>query len=413
MIVDTLFRWARNAGAPASDPVLTMADPTGWGVNLVGGTPSPDSALKLSAVFRAVDGISNSVAKLPLYLMDGVTRERVTDHPVLPLLTVRPNELMTAATFKKMLETERLLTGNGYAYIVRDSVTLEPVELIPLQNELVNPWLDSAGALWYMVRMPRTGRVYKLPPADVLHFKGFSRDGIKGISVLRYAAEVILTGRQAQQYEMNYYAKGTQVPGVLSTDTDLSKENRDAIRDEWERIHSGADNAFRVAVLDLGTKYQPIGITNKDSQFIESKGVTVEDISRFFAMPLYKLNAGKQSYSSNEQNAIEYVNDTLMPVLTQYEQEYTYKLLFESERRQNLRIRVNQNAELRGDLAARANWYKVMREIGPYSVNDVLALEDLPDVPGGDTRNASLNYIPLERFDELSVARNKGGETKT
>ena len=209
---------------------------------------------------------------------------------------------------------------------------------------------------------------------------------------------------------MNYYAKGTQVPGVLTTDTDLSPGNRDAIREEWERIHSGADNAFRVAVLDMGTKYQPIGITNKDSQFIESKGVTVEDISRFFAMPLYKLNAGKQSYSSNEQNAIEYVNDTLMPVLTQYEQEYTYKLLFESERRQNLRIRVNQNAELRGDLAARANWYKVMREIGPYSVNDVRALEDLPDVPGGDTRNASLNYIPLERFDELSVARNKGGE---
>ena len=209
---------------------------------------------------------------------------------------------------------------------------------------------------------------------------------------------------------MNYYAQCTHVPGVLTTDTDLSPGNRDAIRDEWESIHSSADNAFRVAVLDMGTKYQPIGITNKDSQFIESKGVTVEDISRFFAMPLYKLNAGKQSYSSNEQNAIEYVNDTLMPVLTQYEQEYTYKLLFESERRQNLRIRVNQNAELRGDLAARANWYKVMREIGPYSVNDVLALEDLPDVPGGDTRNASLNYIPLERFDELSVARNKGGE---
>ena len=410
MIVGNLFRRVRSAGGAAQDPVLTLSDPTGWGVNVMGGMASPDSALKLSAVFRAVDGISNSVAKLPLYLMDGTTRERVTAHPVLPLLTVRPNELMTAATFKKMLETERLLTGNGYAYIVRDRVTMEPAEFIPLQNELVTPWLDAAGTLWYMVRMPCTGRMYKLPPADVLHFKGFSRDGITGISVLRYAAEVILTGRQAQQYEMNYYAKGTQVPGVLSTETDLSKENREAIRAEWERIHSGADNAFRVAVLDLGTKYQPIGITNKDSQFIESKGVTVEDISRFFAMPLYKLSAGKQSYSSNEQNAIEYVNDTLMPVLTQYEQEYTYKLLFDSERRQNLRIRVNQNAELRGDLSARANWYKVMREIGPYSVNDVRELEDLPDVAGGDTRNASLNYIPLERFDELSVTRNKGGE---
>lgn len=247
---------------------------------------------------------------------------------------------------------------------------------------------------------------------SMLHFKGFSRDGITGLSVLRYAAEVIATGRQTQQYEMQYYAKGTHVPGVLSTDAELSSEQREAVRAEWERIHSGADNAFRIAVLDIGTKYQPIGITNKDSQFIESKGVTVEDISRFFAMPLHKLGVGKQSYSSNEQNAIEYVGDTLMPSVIQYEQEYSYKLLFRSDLRQNLRVRVNQNAELCGDLNARANWYKSMREVGAYSVNDVLALEDLPAVPDGETRIASLNYIPLELFYELAMARNKGGETK-
>ena len=68
-------------------------------------------------------------------------------------------------------------------------------------------------------------------------------------------------------------------------------------------------------------------------------------------------------------------------------------------------------AELRGDSTARATWYKNMREIGVFSPNDILALEDMPTVDGGDTRYASLNYVPLELFRELSIKRNKGGDT--
>ena len=75
-----------------------------------------------------MDGISNSIAKLPLYIMDETTKERKPEHPLTPLLTLRPNELMTAQTYKKLLETERLLTGNGYAWIHRDPLTCEPVK---------------------------------------------------------------------------------------------------------------------------------------------------------------------------------------------------------------------------------------------------------------------------------------------
>lgn len=409
MIVDKLFRRVRND--TAGDNLLTLGDPAGWRLMNVGGAPSADAALKLSAVFRSVDGISNSVAKLPLYLMDETTKERLPDHPLTPLLTERPNEVMTAFSFKKLLETERLLSGNGYAWINRDPVSFAPVELIPLPSHSVTPRLDEAGRLWYDAYIPSLKKVYVLPQLDVLHVKGFSRDGITGISVLQYAAEVIEAGRAAQQYERDFYRKGTQVPGVLSTDeADLSPEQRDAVRSEWERVHSGVDNAFRVAVLDRSLKYQPIGLSNRDSQFVESKAVSVEDIGRFFGMPLYKLNAGKQSYDSNEQNSIEYVNDTMIPILTQYEQEYSYKLLFSHERAARQCIRVNHNAELRGALINRGAWYKSMRETGAFSVNDIRALEDMPDVPGGDTHYASLNYVPLEDFADLSQRRNRGGE---
>ena len=143
---------------------------------------------------------------------------------------------------------------------------------------------------------------------------------------------------------------------------------------------------------------------------MESKAVSVEDIARFFGVPLYKINAGKQTYNSNEQNGIEYVVGTLHPIVTQYEEEDTYKLLFEKEQKQGLEIRRNMMAELRGDFTSRGAWYRTMREIGADSVDDIMDLEDRPAVPGGKSRYASLNYVPLELFEELSINRNRAGK---
>ena len=95
--------------------------------------------------------------------------------------------------------------------------------------------------------------------------------------------------------------------------------------------------------------------------------------------------------------------------MQQYEEELTRKLLTASEVSRGLRIRVNMMAELRGDASSRSAWYKALREIGVYSTNDIRALEDLPDVDGGDERYASLNYVPLALWRKLSLLRN-GGE---
>ena len=128
----------------------------------------------------------------------------------------------------------------------------------------------------------------------------------------------------------------------------------------------------------------------------------MRDIARYFGVPLYKLQEGKQAYGSNEQNAIEYVVGTLHPIVSQYEEELTWRLLTMSQVNARLEIRLNMMEELRGDTAARGQWFRTMVEIGVYSVNDIMALENLPDVPGGDERRASLNYVPLRDWPELS-----------
>ena len=94
-----------------------------------------------------------------------------------------------------------------------------------------------------------------------------------------------------------------------------------------------------------------------------------------------------------------------------YEQEDSWKLLLPSQRRKGLALRRNMLAELRGDYDSRGRWYQTMVEMGAYNINDVLMHEELPNVPGGDVRRVSLNYIPLELFEELSVARNVPGRS--
>ena len=132
---------------------------------------------------------------------------------------------------------------------------------------------------------------------------------------------------------------------------------------------------------------------------------------RFFGVPLHLAFAGKQSYQSNEQNGIEYVTYTLLGYETQWGQEDSYKLLLPGERRGNLRIRRELKVFLRGDTAAQAAWLREMRLNGAYNVNEIRGLDDLPAIPGGDVYYASLNYVPLDQFRELSTMRASGGQS--
>lgn len=392
----------------------------------ISGTESPeDGARLLSAVDRCIEILSDSVAKLPAYVMDRSSREHVP-HSILRLLNDRPNEAMTPFIRKKVLETSRLEGGNAYDWIVRDPRTAAPVELIPIPWQLVQPWRDMSGRVWYDVTHPITGEAMRLPQEDICHYKNATRGGLKGISTLARAAEVISTARAAQQYDLSYYNNGGQPSGVLQTDSDLSGyakgadgkvlfrpdgsavSLKDQLRSQWERVHMGPSNAHRVAILDLGLEYKPLAASNRDAQFVENKQLSVTDIARYFGVPLYKLNEGKQAYGSNEQNAIEYVVSTLHPIITQYEEELSYKLLTDSELAR-YEIRINMMAELKGDTASRAAWYRAMSELSVFCPDDICALEDIPNVPGGHLRRASLNYVPLDMWEELSRLRNGGG----
>ncbi len=422
MIFDRGLR--KSAGRPSAAGVLTLDAPRGW----TGWTSedamalSRDRAMKLSTVSRCVELRSSAIAMLPVYLMDETTKARPRDHPLGRVLWGPPNEVMTRYDYERLMQCNLDLLGNAYAWICRDSRTGRPVELIPLRPDSVAPFVDQRGALWYIYADPRTGELTRLAPEDVLHYKAYSTDGITGVSILRRASLSISTGLSAQQYQEDLYANGGRPSGVLMADTDVSgtvevvnaageKETitkKEQIRRAWEKVHAGPGKSFRVAVLDRGLTYTPTSMNNADAQFIESEEYRVADVARFFGVPLYLLNAGKQAYSSNEQNSIDFVKHTILPIIVQREQEDSWKLLLPRERERGLRIKREPKQLLRGDTAAQAAWYKAMREVSAYSADDIRALEDLEAVPGGGARRESLNYVPLEDWAELSRLRAAG-----
>lgn len=421
MIFDRALRKSAIAPSQSLGGVLSLDSAAGW----TGWTSedavalSRDRAMKLSTVSRCVELRANAIAMLPVYLMEETTKKRLHNHPLGSLLWGAPNEAMTRFDYERLMQSNLDLSGNAYAWVDRDPRTGRPAELIPLRPDSVTPWVDRAGALWYFYTNPRTGELTRLSPEDVLHYKSYSTDGITGISILRRAALAVSTGLSAQQYQADLYANGGRPSGVLKTETDLGgtvevtnaageKEvisKKEEIRRAWEKVHNGPGKGFRLAVLDHGLEYQPTALNNAEAQFVESEEYRVADVARFFGVPLYLLNAGKQAYSSNEQNSIDFVKHTVLPLIVQREQEDSRKLLLPREREQGLRIKREPKQLLRGDTTAQAAWYKAMRECGVYSVDDVRALEDLESVPGGTGRNASLNYVPLEDWKELARLR--------
>jgi HK97 family phage portal protein len=413
------------ARSPDTPGLLTLDNPAGWDLDGTGET----AALRVSAFYRALNYRADAMSIMPFYLMDRHTRERLKEHHLLDVLTVRTNEIMSPSEYRALMMVNTDLRGKACAYIGRNRKTGRVEELLPLAPDLVKPILDTDRHLHYLYTDPVSGKGYDLMPSQVIHYKGFSLDGINSYSLVHYARDVLAKDKAAKTYERAIYNNGGRPSGVLYTEADLgglSKVSagkdadgkdifltkKEVIRRSWERVHAGGDNAFRTAVLDLGLKYQPIAMNNSDAQCVESNDITIADIARFTGVPLHALMSGKQSYESNGQNRTEFIQTTALAIVTKCEDEDSYKLL-SGDDVGRYRIRRNMDAALRGDTASRANFYKTMREIGASSVNDIRAHEDQPDVPGGNTRQASLNYVPLEWFEVLSLLRNGGKDAVT
>lgn len=350
------------------------------------GEEYPDSrtgAERLSPIAAAHRIYTGAMSVLPysLYQKNGDARLPQSDQALDYLLKVRANERMSPALCKKIIASNAFWHGTGYGWIVRDGLG-RITDLIPLDASTCRiRWDGEARHYWYDFTVDELS--ITLAPSQLVIVFFDSYDGVHGRGVLDLARETIKADGSAQMYGRKFYQNGARMSGIVEVDADLGKDGRERIKKEFTRYAAGAEDAFKVAVLTRGYKYTPMGLSQKDSQYIESRSFSVEEVSRFTGIPAYMLQTGKQSYQSNEQQQLDFVENTLLPHVTAWEQEMSYKLIGGRRQEQGWYLRANVGVLLRGDNESRSRFYEKMIQNSVYCPDDCRAFEEKDPIPGG------------------------------
>lgn len=371
-----------------------------------------ESALQVPTVYACVNILANSVAKLPFQTFRKTSkgRERDSSHAVAKLLEGRPNPFQNPFKFKHLAETHRNTWGNAYINI-EWGVDGRPKAYWLLNPSLTEPKVDiKTNELWYITTLP-DGKQVRIPHWDIIHLTTLSLDGIKGKPPIQIARESIGSSQASLKFKGKFFANGTAAAGILKVPGQLNKDAKDKVREEWETLYTGLNNAQRIAILDAGLEFQSIGMPLKDAQFIEGMKFDKAEIATIFNVPLHMVNElDRATHSNIEQQALDFIQNTLSPILVPWEQEFAYKSFSETEQKRYY-MKFNLTSLLRADSKSRGEFYKLMWEIGGFNINKILELEDMDGIGEmGEKRFISLNYTTLDLIEEYQRAKSGAGK---
>jgi HK97 family phage portal protein len=370
-------------------------------LDVLGGQPTDSgiqvnehTALKMAAVYRCVALISNVSASLPLHAYKKGTLEQTTS-----TLLENPHPEMTDYELWRLTYIHRCLWGNAYLYKVRDSVG-RVQELRPLHPNQVqvgraaSSELNPSGKMFKVI--DQNGAPHPMTTREIMHIPGLGYDGICGVSPIRAAAQCIGISLAAESYAAKLFGSGNLLSGILQTEQRLQQSDAERLQTRWSKMVGGLDRAHSVAVLDSGATFQSLTMPSNDAEMLASRKFQVNDLGRFFGVPPFMLMDTEKSTSWGtglEQQAQGWVTFDLHPAWLAATEKRITKELTPS----NIYAKYSVQGLLRGDSTARSQWYRTMREIGAYNVDEIREFEDMPPVPNGlgEGYLQPLNFTPL------------------
>ncbi|MEN0049027.1 MAG: phage portal protein [Bacteroidota bacterium] len=392
----------------SNDPLGLALYPSFGAISKSGTVISLENVEGLSAVGRADEIISTALASLPLE----VYREenngdivKAKNHPLYNLVNLSPNQYHTSFLWREIAQNHIHFQGNHYCWINRNGNN-RAVSLMPIHPRAVTP-IVYENEIWYRV----VGIADAINARDMIHVTGKGYDGICGIGVIKKYRESLGLGINMRDFGSQFFGNGAHVGGVVTHPKALTPNAKSRLQDTWNAAYSGVDNVGKTAFLDEGMTYNKIGINPRDAQFVEKENLVVQDVARMFGIPEYMLAQGNKVYTNIEQVYLEFVRGTIYPMVKRWEQELNRKLFYQNEQGRYF-VRFNLSSLLRGDSKSRAEFYDRLFAVGALSPNDIRKMESMNAIEGGDRYFVPTNNLtPLDKLDEILLARNGGNQT--
>jgi HK97 family phage portal protein len=354
----------------------------------------PETALRSTVVLACVRVLSSSVAGLPLHLyrrLPNGGKEIAREVPLYRILHERPNGWQTSYEWREQIMLHLLTHGQAFVEIAGAGPATQLIVLHPSRMQVER---IENGRLRYRYREDRgTETIYSQDA--IMHLRWLSDDGVNGMVPVELARDAIGLARACEIHGASFFGNGARPGVVLSTDSTISAEAAEALRNGWERMHRGSERSHRTAVLQGGLKPIELGGGNmQESQFLETRRFAVEEICRIYGVPPHLVgDLTRSSFSNIEQQSLDFVTNGLMPWLRRIELAVGRDLITDD----TLFAEFDTRGSLRADAAGRGAYYNTLWNLGVLSVNEIRALENLNPVEGGDVRFVQLNMTTLDK----------------
>ena len=359
-----------------------------------------ESALGLSAVWRALNILSDSIASLPVEVVQKYNDGRQFPRPVHPVnrvLNISPSPIFTPYTLFHTMVTHAALWGNAYAIIKRERVTRYPKSITVVEPHRVEPVVMDNDTLIYKVH--DISKTFK--SEDVIHFGGLSWNGVAGVNVLNTLADNFGLGLANQQYLSKFFADGATIAGVIKHPGRLDDGAMERLRRSWERQYGGSSNSGKTAILEQGMDYQAIGLSPQQSSAGETKKITVADVARIFGVPQFLLeDLDRATFNNIEHLSLLFIKHTVRPWCKRIEAELNRKL-FPGDEQGEYIVKFDIDDLLAIDLDSRGKWIETMMKWGVLNRDEVRMKEGYNPIADG---TGKVYFVPMNMQDPANPA---------
>lgn len=363
----------------------------------LGSYVDPTRASGLAVAQACINTIAGSLASVPLNLYrrgDAGAREKASEHPLYAVLHDLATPQMTAFEAREMLLVSLLTSGNAFAVLEvngRGQVT----SMRPVNPATVSVEKLPNERLRYKIE----GKVYL--QEEVLHLRyRLGRDGVMGVSPIQLARDTFGLALTQQEQASKQAQRAFRTEGVLSFPEALSANLKDGTFAALENKFEANSATSGVMVLDGGAEFKATSMTAKDAEFLESRKLTNLDIARIFGLPPTTVGiVDNATYSNVDGESRALVVRCLAPMARRVEQAMNAALLTATSRRSHF-IEHDLAGLMRGDMKTRYEGYRIAREWGWMSPNEIRRLENLPAISGGDEYLSPLNMTQLGTREE-------------
>ena len=347
-----------------------------------------EKVMTLPFVNGAVDFIANCVASMPVKLYkykDGRVEEIEKDNRV-KMLNGDTRDTLDAFQMKKAMVEDFLLGKGGYCYIQKNRNNVIGLFYVEDRYVEIMKYYEPIHKQFQILVM---GAEYK--PYEFIKLLRNTKDGASGIGLTNEVSKALETAYQTLLYQLGMVSTGGNKRGFLKSQRKLAQEEINILKQAWTNLY--ANNNENVVVLNNGLEFQEASNSAVETQLNESKKTLQDEINALFHI-----------YPDNFDRTFK---EAIYPIVKAFETALNRDLLLAKEKKNHF-FAFDVKEIIRTSLKERYEAYKLAKETGFMTLNEIRRRENMEYIEGLDIVNVGLGAVLYDVNKHVYYTPNTG-----